>query len=96
MSFGKTRRTQSAMFFNTKTKDEEEGNNRIPSKRKRDELTPTEIVEQTTSTLVGKEDNETTHCSRQLQSTDKNKEQIALKLNRLKDKAVSYKSHRLL
>ena len=52
-------------------------------------------MEQTsTSTLVGEEDNETTNCSRQLGSSDKNKEQIALKLNRLKDKAVRYKSHK--
>ena len=52
-------------------------------------------MEQTsTSTLVGEEDNETRHCSRQLRSCDKNKEQIALKLNRFKDKAVRYKSHK--
>ena len=95
MSSGETRRTQSAIFFNTKTKDREEGNSRIPSKRKRDELTPTILVEQTsTSTLIAEENSETTHCSRQLGSSDKNKEQIALKLNRLKDKAVRYKSHK--
>ena len=47
-------------------------------------------MEQTSiSTPIGEEHNETTHCSRQLQSTDRNKEQIVLKLNRLKDKAVS-------
>ena len=46
-----------------------------------------------TSTLVGEENNEK-HCSRQLGSSEKNKEQIALKLNRLKDKAVRYKSHK--
>ena len=40
------------------------------------------------------EDNETTHCSLQLESSDKNKEQIALKLNRLKNKAVRYKLHK--
>ena len=87
-------RTQSAIFFNTKTKDREEGNSRIPSKRKRYEITPAILVEQSSiSTLVGEEDNETTHCSRQLGSSDKNKEQIALKLSRLKDNAVRYKSH---
>ena len=53
------------------------------------------LVEQTSSsTLVGEEDNEMTHCSRQPRSTDKNKEQVALKLNRLKNKAVRYKSHK--
>ena len=63
MSSGETRRTQSAIFFNTKTKDGEEGNSRIPSKRKRDELTPTRLVEQTsTSTLVGEEDNVHENC----------------------------------
>ena len=93
MSSGETRRTQSAIFFNRKTKDGEEGNSTIPSKRKRDELTLTMLVEQTsTSTLIG--DNETTHCSRQLRSSDKNKEQIALKQNQLKGKAVRYKSHK--
>ena len=46
-----------------------------------------------TSALVGEENNEK-HCSRQLGSSEKNKEQIALKLNRLKDKAVKYKSHK--
>ena len=50
----------------------EEGNSRIPSKRKRNELTLTILVDQTsTSTLVGKENNETTHCSRQLGSSEK-------------------------
>ena len=50
----------------------EEGNSKIPSKRKRDELTPTILVDQTsTSTLVGEENNETTHCSRQLGSSEK-------------------------
>ena len=45
------------------------------------------------STLVGEENNEK-HCSRKLGSSEKIKEQIALKLNRLKDKAVKYKSHK--
>ena len=95
MSSGETRRTQSAIFFNTKTKDGEEGNSRIPSKRKRDELTPTILVEQTSiSALVGEEDNEATHCSQRLGSSVKNKDQIVLKLNRLKDKAVRHKSHK--
>ena len=80
---------------NIETTPSPEKNSIIPPKRKRDELTPTILVEQTsTSTLVGEEDNETTNCSRQLGSSDKNKEQIALKLNRLKDKAVRYKSHK--
>ena len=93
MSSGETRRTQAAIFFNTTTKDGEEGNSRMPSKR--EELTPTILVEQTsTSTLTGEEDNETTHSSQQLGSSDKNKEQIALKQNRLKDKAVRCKSHK--
>ena len=64
-------------------------------KRKRHNLTPTILAEQiATSTLVGEEDNETTHCSRQLQSTEKSKEKIVLKINRPKDKAVRYKSHK--
>ena len=50
----------------------EEGNSRIPSKRKRDDLTPTILVDQTsTSTLVGEKNNETTHFSRQLGSSEK-------------------------
>ena len=95
MSSGETRRTQWAIFFNTNTKDGEEGNSRIPFKRKRDELTPTILVEKTsTPTLVGQEDNEATHCSRELGSFNKTKEQIALKLNRFKDKVVRYKSYK--
>ena len=75
MSSGETRRTQSAIFFNTKTKDGEEGNSRIPSKRKRDEMIPTILVEHTsTSTLVRGEDNGTTHSSQQLGHPKKNKE----------------------
>ena len=87
---GETRRTQSAIFFNIKTKDGKERNSRIPSKRKRDELTPTILVEETsTSTLVEEDDNETIHSSQQLESSNKNQGQIVLKLNRLKDKAVT-------
>ena len=52
-------------------------------------------MEQTsTSPLVGEEDNEATHRSRHPRSTDKSKEQTALKQNRLKDKAVRYRSHK--
>ena len=49
MSLGETRQTQSTIFFNTKTKDTEYCNSRIPSKRKQDELTPTMLVEQTST-----------------------------------------------
>ena len=59
MSLGETRQTQSTIFFNTKTKDTEYHNSRIPSKRKQDELTPTMLVEQTST----EEDNEIIHCS---------------------------------
>ena len=52
-------------------------------------------MEQTsTSTLVGEEHNEATHSSRQLGSSNKNKKQIVLQLNRLIDKALRYKSHK--
>ena len=89
MRSGETRQTQSAIFFETKTRDGEEGNSRIPSRRKRDKLTPTILMELTsTSILVREENNETTHDSQHQKSTDKNKEQIMLKLTQLKDKAV--------
>ena len=40
--------------------------------RKHDELTPTALVEQiSTSTIVGEEDNETRNCSQHPQSTNK-------------------------
>ena len=96
MSSGENSRTKSAIVFNTKTRDAVEGNSRIPSKRKwEDELTPAILVEQTsTSTQAGEKHNETTHYSRQLRSTDKDKEQIALKLNWLKDKAVRCTWHK--
>ena len=90
MSLGETRQTQSTIFFNTKTKDTEYHNSRIPSKRKQDELTPTMLVEQTST----EEDNEIIHCSWQLWSTDKNKEQIVIKLNQLKDRVVRCKLHK--
>ena len=47
MSSGETRQTQLAIFFNTKNKGREEGNSRKLSKKKRDELTPTIVVEHT-------------------------------------------------
>ena len=47
-----------------------------------------------TLTLVGEEDNGTIYSSWQLGSSEKKKEKIALKLNRLKDKVAKYKSHK--
>ena len=64
LSSAETKNTHSTIFSNIYTKQGEEGISRILSKRKQDELTPTILVEQTsTSTLVGEEDNETTHSS---------------------------------
>lgn len=55
MSSEETRRTQSAIFFNIKTKYGEKGNGRITSNRKQDELTPRILVTQAlTSTLIVK------------------------------------------
>ena len=59
VSTGKTRQNHSAIFFDTK-----ERNSRIPSKRKRDQLTPIVLMEQIfESTLSWKEDNETIYSS---------------------------------
>ena len=94
MSTGDTRWSQSAIFFNPKGKQREEENQRL-AKRKHEEFTPTILVEQTsTSTLTG--ENEVTEMPFLgfTSSTDKQKEKIALKLNRLKDKTIRYESHK--
>ena len=44
MSSGETKPTWSAIFFNTKPKDGDEGNSRTASKRKRGEATPATIT----------------------------------------------------
>ena len=44
ISSGETKSTWSAIFFNAKPKDEEEGNSRRASKRKRGEVTPATIA----------------------------------------------------
>ena len=64
------------------------------SKRKREDTNPTVLVDQTsTSTLV--DTTETTQMASLLSpNTDINKEQTALNLNRLKEKAARYESHK--
>ena len=79
-----TRRSQSAILFNTKSKQGEETNNRT-SKRKREEKTPNILVEQvSTCTLINEGTNQMTSSLQQTPATNKNKEHVALKLNRLK------------
>ena len=94
MSTGDTRRSQSAIFFNNKSKQGEETGNRT-SKRKREEQTRTILVEQaSTCALVNEDANQMTSSLQQIPATNKNKEQIALKLNRLKDKVTRYESRK--
>ena len=94
MSTEDTRRIQSAIFFNSKSKQGEETNNRT-SKRKREEQTPNILVEEaSTCTLVNEDTNQITSSLQQTPVTNKNKEQVALKLNRLKDKVTRYESHK--
>ena len=94
MSAGDTRRSQSEIFFNNKSKQGEETNNRT-SKRKREEQTPNILVEQaSTWTLVNEDTNQMTSSLQQTPVTSKNKEQVALKPNHLKDKVTRYESHK--
>ena len=77
-------------FFNLKGKQGGEKNQHL-SKRKREELEPTILVEQTsTSTLMRENEKTETPSSGFTSSTDKQKEKMALKLNRLKDKSIRY------
>ena len=92
MSTGDTRRSQSPIFFNNKSKQGEEISNRT-SKRKREEQTPTILAEQSSAcTLVTEDANHMTPSLHQTAATNKNKEQIAIKLNRLKGK--DFESHK--
>ena len=94
MSTGDTRRSQSATFFNPKGKQGEKENQRL-AKRKCEELTPSVLAQQTsTSTLTGENEVTETPFLGFTSSTDKQKEKIALKLNRLKDKTIRYESHK--
>ena len=94
MSNGDNRRGQSAIFFNSKSKQGEEKNNRT-SRRKREEQTLKILVEQTsTCTLVNKDTKQMTSALQQAPATNKNKELVALKLNRLKDKVTRHESHK--
>ena len=94
MSTGDTRRSQSPIFFNNKSKQGEEISNRT-SKRKREEQTPTILVEQSSAcTLVTEDANQMTPSLHQTAATNKNKEQIAIKLNCLKGKVTRYESHK--
>ena len=92
MSTGDTRRSQSATFSNLKGKQGEEEKLRL-AKRKREEFTPAILVEQpSTNTLIGENEMTETPFSGFTSSTDKQKEKVALKLNRLKDKSIIYES----
>ena len=85
---------QSAIFFNNKSKQGEETSNRT-SKRKREEQAPTILVEQaSTCTLANEDANQMTSSLQKTPAISKNKEQIALKLNRFKDKVTRYESHK--
>ena len=89
-----TRHSQSVIFFNNKSKQGEETNNRT-SKTKHEEQTLNILVEQTsTCTPVDEDANQMTSSLQQTPATNKSKEQAALKLNRLKDKVTRYESHK--
>ena len=94
VSTGDTRWSQLAIFFNSKSKQGEQTNNRT-SKRKREEQTPNILVEEaSTCTLVNEDTNQMTSSLPKTPATNKNKEQVALKLDRLKDKLTKYESHK--
>ena len=86
-------RSQSATFCDPKEKQGEE-EKQLLVKRKREELPPTILVEKTSAnTLIGENEVIETPVSEFTSSTNKKKEKIALKLNRLKDKYIRYESH---
>ena len=81
-------------FFNRKGKQGEEENQCL-AKRKREELTPTILVEQTsTNALIGGNEVMGTPVSGFTSPTDKQKERTAHKVNFLKDKFIRYESHK--
>ena len=94
MSTGDTRRSQSAVFSTAnlcKMKKQITG----LQKRKREEQTPNILVEEaSTCTLVNEDANQMTSSLKQTPATTNNKEQVALKINRLKDKVTSCESHK--
>ena len=108
MSTGEARRTQSATtFFNKKTRIGEETDARN-TKRKRDEPNPVFLIEQaSTSTLINSSETNLINTTQiptnnlLLSATDNsnisqsiNKEGVALKLNRLREKQARYESHK--
>ena len=94
MSTGDTRRSQIAIFFNSKSKQGEETNN-WTSKRKREKQTPNLLEEEaSTCALFYEEKNHMTSSLQETPATNQNKEQIPLKLNRLKDKVPRYEFHK--
>ena len=69
-------------------------NNRT-SKRKHEEQTQNILVEEApTCTLVNEDTNQMTSSLQQTPATNKNKEQVALKCNHLKDKVTRYESYK--
>ena len=93
MSTGDARRSQSATFCNPKENKEKKKIN--VQSVKSEALTPTNLVQQTsTSTLTGENEVTETPFLGFTSSTDKQKEKIALKLNRLKDKTIRYELHK--
>ena len=93
MSAGGTRRSQSVTFFNVSRK-QGETLEQPNSKRKREDTNPTVSVDQT-STSILVDTAETTQMGSLLSPNAEvyrniSKEQTALKLNRLKEKAARY------
>ena len=76
MSTRDTRHSQSALFFNSKLKQEEETNNRT-SKRKREEQTPNILAEEaSTCTLVNEDTNQMTASLQKHQPPTKAKDKF--------------------
>ena len=98
LSKGQTRPIHSATFFNTFRKDGEcsKPNSQPPSKRQQEESENPIILANQASTarLVEETINEGNKLSSLPMSGERKKEQLALKLNRLKDKNARYESHK--
>ena len=99
-SKAQTRRSHSATFFNIIRKDRacSKESSQPPSKRRQEENEePIILVNQaSTATLVEDIINKENNFLSTPVFGEKKKEQLKLKLNRLKDKHARYKSHKLI
>ena len=96
MSTGDVRRSQSANFFKTTTRRNEEDINQRPKRLRVENPTTTDILidAPSTSTLVEENVNNNLTLLVPQNHDEKTSNYLAIKLNRLKDKQVRFESHK--